>query len=107
LIAVDAAAAGLTAEMRNVSLPAVAAKGRVLDGIRAVQDRLKVAGDGRPRLTVDPDCTNLINEFESYVWKPERDEPVKENDHALDSIRYLIDATAGSETTTVPNPFYQ
>ena len=107
LIAVDAAAAGLTAEMRNVGLPAVAAKGRVLDGIRAVQDRLKVAGDGRPRLTVDPDCINLINEFESYAWKPERDEPVKENDHALDSIRYLVDATAGSETTTVPNPFYQ
>jgi phage terminase large subunit len=62
----------------------------VLDGIAAVQERLKVQADGLPRLTVDPSCLNTINEFESYVWKPERDEPVKENDHALDALRYGV-----------------
>jgi len=90
MAAVDAAAAGLIAEMRNESIPAVAAKGRVLDGIGLVQSRLMIQGDGRARLTVDPSCINLVNEFESYAWKPERDEPVKENDHALDALRYLL-----------------
>ncbi len=37
---------------------------------------------------MDPSCVNTINEFESYEWKPEKDEPKKENDHAMDAIRY-------------------
>ena len=87
--AVDAAAAGLIADLRDADVPAKPSKGRVLDGIQAVQDMLAVQGDNLPRLTIEPTCENLINEFESYVWKPEKDEPVKENDHALDALRYL------------------
>lgn len=90
LVAVDAAAASLIGALREAGIQAEPYKGRVLDGIKAVQDRLIVQGDGLPRLTVDPSCVNTINEFESYVWKPEKDEPVKENDHALDALRYGI-----------------
>ena len=61
----------------------------MLDGITKVQDYLKIQGDGKPRLTVDPSCVNTINEFESYVWKENKDEPVKDNDHAMDALRYL------------------
>lgn len=93
LAAVDAAAAGLVADLLNEGIPAQAAKGRVLDGIAKVQERLKVQADGRARLTVDPSCVNTINEFESYVWKPGKDEPVKKDDHAMDALRYLADAT--------------
>ncbi len=94
LAAVDAAAAGLIAELGNNDVPAIPAKGRVLDGIQNVQDRLRVHGDGLPRLTVSPRCRNTINEFESYTWKKttagiSKDEPNKENDHAMDAIRYL------------------
>lgn len=89
VIAVDAAAAGLIADLLDLGLPAVPRKGRVLDGITSVQALLKVQDDGKPRLTVDPSCVNVINEFESYVWKPEKDEPVKENDHAMDALRYF------------------
>ena len=92
LAAVDAAAAGLIADLVDSGIPAEPHKGRVLDGITLVQQYLKVQGDGKPRLTVDPSCVNLINEFESYVWKSGKDEPVKENDHALDALRYLINA---------------
>lgn len=91
MVAVDEAAAGLIADLRNNGIPAQGAKGRVFSGITAVQDRLKIQGDNLPRLTVSPACVNTINEFESYVWKPEKDEPVKENDHAMDAIRYFID----------------
>lgn len=87
--AVDAAAAGLIANLRQYGVPAQAAKGRVIDGIKLIQDRLAIQGDGRPRLTISPECINTRNEFESYVWKPEKDEPIKENDHALDALRYL------------------
>lgn len=96
-IVVDEAAAGLIADLRNNGIPAVGQKGRVLDGIARVQDLLKVQPDGLPRLTVDPSCVNTINEFESYVWKPAKDEPVKENDHAMDSIRYY---TSGMHVPT-------
>lgn len=97
LAAVDDSANGLIAELVNADVPAMAAsKGDVLSGIQRVQDRLKVEGDGKPRLTVDPSCLNTINEFESYIWKKVtntgiiKDEPNKENDHAMDAIRYLI-----------------
>ena len=104
--AVDLAAAGLIAAIRKgipelglKGVNAVGAKGHVeggdgkhivLGGIQQVQQRLAVAGDGRPRLTVEPSCVETINEFESYVWKPEKDEPVKEHDHAMDAIRYAV-----------------
>jgi PBSX family phage terminase large subunit len=89
-ISVDASAAGLIADLRDAGYPANAEKGRVLDGIQAVQNLLMVQGDGKPRLTVSPSCVHTINEFEAYVWKPEKDEPVKENDHAMDALRYGI-----------------
>lgn len=87
--AVDAAAAGLVADLRDCGVPAQAAKGRVLDGITIVQSLLRIQGDNRARLTVDPSCVNVIREFETYVWRDGKDEPVKENDHALDALRYL------------------
>jgi phage terminase large subunit len=94
---VDQSAAGLIADLRNWGLDAQGHKGRVLDGITIVQDLLRVQTDGRPRLTVDPDCVNSINEFESYVWKPGKDEPVKENDHAMDPTRYFAHWLYGDE----------
>jgi PBSX family phage terminase large subunit len=88
---VDSSAAGLIADLKDVGLPAEPHHGRVLDGIAIVQELLKVQGDGLPRLTIDPSCVNAINEFESYVWKPGKDEPIKENDHIADSVRYFCD----------------
>lgn len=104
-VAVDAAAAGLIADMRNNGIPAQPRKGRVLDGIRQVQNLLAVQGDERPRLTISPACVNTINEFESYVWKDGRDEPVKENDHSLDALRYYVN-TKEMRVEITANPFY-
>jgi PBSX family phage terminase large subunit len=92
-IVVDASAAGLIAAMKALSLPAIAHKGRVQDGISKVQNLLAIAGDGRPRLTIDPSCVQTMAEFESYCWKEGKDEPEKQNDHAMDTIRYIVDAT--------------
>jgi len=94
VVAVDEAAPELIAQLTASGLPAMGGKGKVLDGIRKVQDRLTVQGDGLPRYTLDPSCLDHQNEFESYVWKPEKDEPTKEFDHSLDAVRYLCDVLA-------------
>lgn len=81
----------------------------VLEGIQAVQSRLLVQGDGKPRLYVmrgalierdqaledakKPLCTE--QEVVGYTWlqKPGtqlKEEPVKENDHGMDALRYLV-----------------
>lgn len=91
VVAVDEAVPELIAQLNGQGLRAQGGKGKVIDGIRKVQDRLKVQGDGLSRFTIDPLCINLINEMESYIWRPEQDVPVKENDHACDALRYLED----------------
>jgi phage terminase large subunit len=90
MVYIDDAAAALVASMRSAGIPARSAgKGRVIDGVRIVQQMLIVAGDGRPRLTISSHCQFTIAEFETYSWKPEKDEPVKNNDHAMDALRYV------------------
>lgn len=105
--AVDESAAGLIADLNNAGISAIGAKGRVLDGIGLVQNRVKKQPDGWPRYTIDPCCTNHINEFESYIWKPEKDVPEKENDHTMDAYRYLLDylhpEMGGAMATVIEN----
>jgi phage terminase large subunit len=90
----DPSAAKLRASMLNEDLPVRAADNEVFSGIQKVQQRLPRAGDGLPRLTVDPKCENIIREFESYEWlggsSGFKDQPKKENDHALDALRYGV-----------------
>jgi phage terminase large subunit len=46
-------------------------------------------------LYVTKDSKNLIKELGSYKWKKDKndkvmEEPIKENDHALDALRYAV-----------------
>ena len=66
------------------------ANNEVLDGIRLVA---KFLDNGT--LKVCRNCTNLIGEFQGYVWDPKagklgKDKPLKQSDHALDSTRYCL-----------------
>jgi PBSX family phage terminase large subunit len=60
-------------------------------GIDTVRELLK-----QGRIHIRQSCVNLINEFETYRYpekKPDQNEketPIKENDHALDEIRYVL-----------------
>ncbi len=62
------------------------ANNSVLDGIR-LTGALIQAG----KLRFQKDCTNTLNEFGSYIWDTEstEDKVIKENDHAMDMIRYF------------------
>lgn len=78
----------------------------VLDGIEAVKSRLRAAGDGKPRLFIMRDAlvqldqdladaklpTCTVDEIGGYVWadKKTKEEPVKENDHGMDAVRYFV-----------------
>lgn len=93
-----------TLERRGIRT--VAAKKDVLTGIQAVQSRLRVQEDGKPRifflrdslverdLELEEDklpmCTE--QEFPAYVWsnKATKEQPVKEGDHGLDCTRYGV-----------------
>lgn len=62
------------------------ANNEVLDGIRVVTTFLN-----RGRLLIHESCTNSIEEFGLYCWNEEsgEDKVIKENDHAMDDIRYF------------------
>lgn len=59
----------------------------VLNGIRTTSDFLR---DGR--IKIHAGCEDAIREFGLYRWdeKAESDRVVKENDHAMDEIRYMV-----------------
>ena len=68
----------------------IPAKNNVLDGIRQVSTALKEG-----TVEICRPCKDSIREFGLYRWDPagNKDCPVKENDHAMDDIRYFV-ATA-------------
>lgn len=59
----------------------------VLNGIRTTSDFLR---DGR--IKIHAGCKDAIREFGLYRWdeQAESDRVVKENDHAMDEIRYMV-----------------
>lgn len=69
---------------------AVKGKGSVFSGITEIKSRLH-KGD----LTINDVCVNLADELEAYTWKlnkaaEETDEPIKEQDDGVDSLRYFV-----------------
>jgi phage terminase large subunit len=85
-LVIDPSAAGLILTLQQRGIRVRKAINDVLIGISTVTSTL-------PHLTVDPSCVNTIAEFESYRYPDGRrgntDSPVKENDHALDALRYV------------------
>lgn len=63
------------------------ANNAVLDGIRNTATMLNVG-----MLKIHESCEDSIREFRSYSWdeKAGEDKVIKENDHAMDDIRYFV-----------------
>jgi phage terminase large subunit len=98
------------ATLARYGVPTLPAKKDVSPGIQAVQARLRVAGDGKPRLMLmrgalvaedrrlreakKPLC--LEDEMPGYEWEPAREgavakeAPVKLDDHGVDAMRYAV-----------------
>lgn len=98
------------ATMEKHGISTIAAKKDVSPGVQAFKARLKVQPDGKPRIyfvrgalvSVDPlleaekkpTCTE--EEITGYAWKkhedgkPSKEEPIKLNDHGMDTTRYVV-----------------
>lgn len=86
-ILIDPSAASLIALIRKRGQFRVrGADNRVVPGIRLVGSLLQ-----QGRLLICTDCENAIREFGLYCWENDdsKDAPRKENDHAMDDIRYF------------------
>ena len=86
-VIVDPSAASLMAQLRKDGVFAVRkARNAVLPGIALVSRLLKEG-----RLLIGESCRNTIREFQQYRWQDsqEKDAPCKENDHAMDDVRYF------------------
>ncbi len=72
---------------RHGKFKVIPAKNDVISGIRRVGDMLKSG-----RLFFSNSCEDSFREFSLYCWdnKAGVDAPVKENDHAMDDIRYFV-----------------
>ena len=97
VIADPSAASFFAVIRRHGKFRAIKARNEVTDGIRRVAGLLK-----NGRLYFSPSCKDTLREFSLYRWEENsgRDAPRKENDHAMDDIRYLvstIEEAAGDE----------
>jgi phage terminase large subunit len=83
---VDPSAASFIAALRRRGIVVLHASNAVLDGIRFTATLLN-----KGRILFRPCCKNTIQEFNLYSWKPDTadDEVIKENDHAMDALRYF------------------
>lgn len=95
---------------RHLGMSTSAAHKSVSDGIQATQARFRLAANGRPGLRLlrdalvarDPELaeanlpTCTAEEIPGYIWapgpdgKPQKEEPLKKDDHGCDAMRYLV-----------------
>ena len=94
------------ATLRSEGIKTTPAKKAVSTGIEAVKDRMRIQGDGKPRLFIMRGCwveldqdlheaklpTSTVEEIPGYVWADgkKKEEPVKEHDHGVDAMRYAV-----------------
>lgn len=87
-VIVDPSAASfITALRRRGAFSVRDAKNDVLDGIRLTGRMLK-----NGQVLIHRSCEDAIREFGLYRWDEDStvDKPIKENDHAMDDIRYFV-----------------
>lgn len=72
---------------RHGVFKAIPAENQVIDGIRQVSDCLQ-----QRKIMFSPDCHDTLREFSLYRWdsSSSKDSVRKENDHAMDDIRYFV-----------------
>ena len=89
-VILDPSAASFKAQLVKEGFKVKKAKNDVLDGIRLVATLLN-----QGTIFFDFSCTNTEKEFSSYIWDEKagdrgEDKPVKEYDHCMDAVRYLV-----------------
>ena len=92
-VVVDPSAASFITALRREGFPVVKAENDVLAGIRLTAGLLKSG-----RLVICRPCRDLLREMALYCWEAGgqgREVPLKQNDHAMDDMRYFASTVAG------------
>lgn len=94
-VIVDPSAASFIATIkRHGKFSVRKARNDVLNGIRTTMNFLK-----NDRIFICEDCEDTIREFGLYRWDDkkshEKDTVIKENDHAMDDMRYFVNTAMG------------
>ncbi len=86
-VVVDPSALSFLTTIRQAGrFSCVKANNQVLNGIRTVGEYLRSG-----QIKIHPRCTGLLRELGQYRWAEEgEDRPIKEADHAMDAMRYLV-----------------
>jgi len=116
MIICDHDAEGRATLEKHLGMSTKAAKKTVEDGIQAVKKRMTQSeADGKPRIYLCEDAvievdkaladakkpTSTLEEVVGYIWdrgtalaqnngKPPKEVPVKEDDHGMDAMRYMV-----------------
>ena len=83
-VIVDPSAASFQAALRQAGFPVRAADNRVLDGIRVTAGLLR-----NGQIVLCGSCGDCLREIALYCWESGKEAPRKENDHAMDEMRYF------------------
>lgn len=84
-VIVDPSAASFIQTLRQAGYHVEKAGNDVLDGIRTTADALK-----QGRIVICEGCEDCLRELDLYCWASgQKDAPKKENDHAMDDLRYF------------------
>ena len=86
-IVIDPSAASFIETIRRHSKYRVTkANNAVLDGIRVTNSLLNAG-----HILIHESCKDILREFGAYSWddKKQEDAVIKENDHAMDDMRYF------------------
>ncbi len=87
-VILDPSAASFGEALRRRGWVVKAADNDVLDGIRRTRQALKEG-----KIVLCDTCTDCLREIDGYVWdlaSEARDRVKKENDHAMDDMRYFV-----------------
>jgi phage terminase large subunit len=124
-IVCDHDAEGRETLTRHLGQTNFAADKGIQDGIQAVASRLRVEGNGKPRLVIlrdslverDPRLSDAelpcctVDEIDGYVWdtsnnRSKGEVPVDRDNHGMDAMRYavrFVDRGAGAYSITGPS----
>ncbi len=97
-VIIDPSAASMIACIeRHGRFRVIRADNRVLMGIQKVSEALS-SGE----IYICPQCEDIIREFSLYVWEDSAkgDAPKKENDHAMDDMRYFVMSLSWDENNS-------
>ncbi len=91
-VIVDPSAASFMEVLRRRGYRVQKAKNDVLAGIRLTAECLK-----QGKIVICHGCDDLLREMDCYAWDGSREQVKKENDHAMDDMRYFVATVLGTE----------